>query len=429
MNEILSVGLILMAALVAGHLAQLARVPEVTGYLLIGVLIGPAALDLISHENITTLGFLSDVALGLILFNIGSIFEATNFRQVGPGVVRVTLWEATLAFALVCVVLVLSGMAWPLALLLGVVAMETAPATTVMVLNEYDAEGPMTRRLLALVALNNTYVLVMFGIVTAGLTLFTAPDQGWLFAGYRAIHGLLWTTVGSVALGALLGLLMDFWATRAKESGEAMILSIGTVLIAVGMSRWLGLSPLISTLALGATVANASLHGHRLLHVLGRADPPLYAAFFVLAGAELVPSSVLSLGLIGVGYTAARTVGKIAGARMGLRGQDVPDVVRRQIGFCLVSSSSLAVGLTIQIRSAFPAHAATVTGIVLAAVVIFEVIGPLLTRTRATGDGRSQDDSVSIERSCRRRRHGDMTDAGGLWPASACPIMGGMVLV
>lgn len=159
-----------------------------------------------------------------------------------------------------------------------------------------------------------------------------------------------------------------------------MILSIGAVLIAVGTSRWFGLSPLISTLALGATVANASPQGDRLLHALGRADPPLYAAFFVLAGAELVPSSVLGLGLIGVGYTLARTIGKIAGARIGLRGQDVPAVVRQQLGYCLVSSSSLAVGLTIQIRSAFPAYAATVTGIVLAAVVIFEIVGPLLTR-------------------------------------------------
>jgi Kef-type K+ transport system membrane component KefB len=380
MNEILSVGLILMAALLAGHLAQLARVPEVTGYLLIGVLIGPAALDLISHENIATLGFLSDVALGLILFNIGAIFEASNFRRVGPGVVRVTLWEATLAFGLVCVVLLLSGMTWPLALLLGVVAMETAPATTVMVLNEYDAQGPLTDRLLALVALNNVYVLVMFGVVTAGLTLFTSAGDGWLISGYRAVHGLLWTTIGSIALGALLGLLMDFWAARAKESGEAMILSIGAVLIAVGASRSLGLSPLISTLALGATVANASAHGDHLLRALGRMDPPLYAAFFVLAGAELVPSSVFGLGLIGVGYAVARTAGKIAGAHIGLRGQDVSPMVRRQLGFCLVSSSSLAVGLTIQIRSAFPEYAATVTGIVLAAVVIFEIAGPLLTR-------------------------------------------------
>jgi Kef-type K+ transport system membrane component KefB len=391
MNEILSVGLILMAALLAGHLAQLARVPEVTGYLLIGVIIGPSALDLISHENITTLGFLSDVALGLILFNIGSIFEASNFRQVGPGVVRVTLWEATLAFVLVCLVLGFSGMALPLVLLLGVVAMETAPATTLMVLNEYDAEGPMTNRLLALVALNNMYVLVMFGVVTAGLTLFDSSEQSWLSSGYRAVHGLLWTTVGSVALGALLGLLMDFWATRAKESGEAMILSIGAVLIGVGASRWLGLSPLISTLALGATVANASPQGDRLLRALGRADPPLYAAFFVLAGAELVPSSVLGLGLIGLGYTVARTVGKVAGARIGLRGQEVPDDVRRQLGYCLISSSSLAVGLTIQIRTAFPEYAATITGIVLAAVVIFEVIGPLLTRRAlfATGEAKT----------------------------------------
>ena len=380
MNEILSVGLILIAALMAGHAAQVARAPEVTGYLLVGVLIGPSSFDLISHDNVATLSFLSDVALGLILFNIGAIFEVSNFRRVGPGVLRVTLWEASLAFVLVCLVLVISGMTWSLALLLAVVAMETAPATTMMVLNEYDAKGPMTDRLLALVALNNMYVLLMFGVVTAGLTLAQASGEGWLTAGYRAAHGLLWSTAGSIALGALLGLLMDFWATRAKESGEAMILSIGAVLIAVGASRWLGLSPLFATLALGATVANASTHGDRLLRALGRADPPLYAAFFVLAGAELVPSSVFGLGVIGIGYTLARTIGKIGGARIGLRGQDVPPVVRQQIGYCLISSSSLAVGLTIQIRSAFPAYAATVTGIVLAAVVIFEVVGPLLTR-------------------------------------------------
>lgn len=390
MSEILSVGLILMAALVAGHLAQLARVPEVTGYLLVGIVIGPAVLDLLTHENVVTLGFLSDIALGLILFNIGAIFEASNFRRVGRGVVRVTLWEATLAFGLVCVVLLVGGMTLPLALLLGVVAMETAPATTLMVLNEYDAKGPMTDRLLALVALNNIYVLVMFGIVSAGLILFESSGQGWIFAGYRSMHGLLWTTIGSVALGAILGLLMDFWATRAKESGEAMILSIGAVLIAVGASRTLGLSPLISTLALGATVANASPQGDRLLHALGRADPPLYATFFVLAGAELVPSSVLGLGVIGIAYTLARTAGKIAGAHIGLRGEDVPRVVRQQLGYCLVSSSSLAVGLTIQIRSAFPAYAVTVTGIVLAAVVIFEIVGPLLTRRALLLTGEAQ---------------------------------------
>jgi Kef-type K+ transport system membrane component KefB len=295
-----------------------------------------------------------------------------------------------LAFVLVVGGLLAAGLAWPMALLLGVVAMETAPATTLMVLNEYDARGPMTDRLKALVALNNVYVLVVFGIVTAVLTLFEPATGGWLWSAYRASHGLVWTTAGSLALGVLLGLMMDLLATRAKESGEAMILSIGVVLIAVGASRWLGLSPLIATLALGATIANASPQGDRLLRALGRADPPLYAAFFVLAGAELQPASVLGLGIIGLVYTLARAAGKIVGARIGLRGQKVDDTVRRQLGYCLVSSSSLAVGLTIQIRTAFPDYAATVTGIVLAAVVIFEVVGPLLTRRALFLTGEAQ---------------------------------------
>lgn len=380
MNEVLSVGLILMAALTAGHLAQLIRLPEVTGYLAIGMLIGPAALDLITHDNLTALGILSEVALGLILFNIGAIFEASVFRPLGPGVMRITLWEASLAFVLVTVALILAGLEWPLALLIGVVAMETAPATTLMVLNEYDAEGPMTERLLALVALNNTYVLVVFGVITAALTFFMPSPETWWMTSYRAAHGLAWTVLGSIALGALVGVATDLWASRVKESGEAIILAAGVVLLTVGASRYFGVSPLIATLSLGAMVANGSRQGGRLLTALRRGDPPLYAAFFVLAGAELVPGSLWTLGIAGAAYTLARAAGKIVGARIGLRGQQVPDRVRQQLGFCLISSSSLAVGLTIQIRASFPQYAATVTGIVLAAVLIFEIIGPLLLR-------------------------------------------------
>jgi Kef-type K+ transport system membrane component KefB len=380
LNEILSVGLILLAALAAGHAAQLVRIPEVTGYLLVGVAIGPAALDLISHSDLRTLGFLSEVALGLILFSIGSIFELSHFRRVGRGVARITLWEATLAFLLVTTGLALLGFPLPIALLLGVIAMETAPATTLMVLQEYDAQGPMTERILALIALNNMLVLLAFGLVSAGLSLAMPSPDGLLVQGYRAGYGLVWSTVGSVALGILLGLLVDLWAERTHESGEAMILTMGVVLIAVGAARALGLSPLFATLTLGATVANTSHHGGRLLSSLGRADPPLYAAFFVLAGAELQLGTLGGLGLAGAAYVVLRVVGKLVGARAGMRGQEVSPVVRRNLGLCLISSSSLAVGLTIQVRDSFPQFAASVTGVVLAGVLIFEVAGPLLTR-------------------------------------------------
>ncbi len=390
MNEILSVGLILLAALVAGHLAQLARIPEVTGYLLVGLLIGPSGFDLIGHEDVATLGFLSEVALGLILFSIGSIFEAGHFLKVGAGVARITLFEAGSAFLLVCLGLLAVGQPPAIALLLGVIAMETAPATTLMVLHEYDAKGPMTDRLLALVALNNMLVLLAFGLATAGLRFASGSSEGLLTTGYRAAHGLVWTTVGSIALGALLGLLVDAWAARAKESGEAMILAMGVVLIGVGAARTLGLSPLFTTLAIGATVANTSHRGDQLLAALGRADPPFYAAFFVLAGAELDVKSLGALGLGGLIYVAMRATGKIAGARLGMRGQDVEPQVRRYLGLCLISSSSLAVGLTIQIRHSFPELASPVTGVVLAAVLMFEIAGPLLTRHALLRSGEAQ---------------------------------------
>lgn len=380
MNEILSVGLILLAALLAGHAAQLLKIPEVTGYLLVGVAIGPSAFDLISHQNLQTLGFLSEVALGLILFSIGSIFEASRFLHLGRGVVRITLWEAGSALALVLLTLLALGEAPGVALLLAVIAMETAPATTLMVLHEYDAEGPMTERLLAMVALNNMLVLLTFGAVTAMLSFGGGSGEGLLLLLYRAGYGLVWSSVGSLALGLLLGMLVDAWAARARESGEAMILAMGVVLVAVGASRSLGLSPLFATLALGATVANTSRHGGALLQALGRADPPLYAAFFVLAGAELQLAQLGGLGLAGAAYVVARSIGKVAGARLGLRGQAVPDAVRSNLGLCLLSSSSLAVGLTIQIRSAHPQLAPQITGVVLAAVLIFEIAGPLLTR-------------------------------------------------
>ena len=380
MNEILSVGLILMAALLAGHLAQLARIPEVTGYLLVGLLIGPATLDLISHDDLAALGFLSEVALGLILFNIGSLFEYTAIRHLAAGVARVTFWEATGAFVLVGLALLLVGLPWPVALLLAAVAMETAPATTLMVLQEYDAHGPMTDRLLPMVAMNNMYVLVSFGLVSAVLTFVLQADGGLLAGAYRAAHALAWSVAGSAALGVLLGLGMDLWAARARERGEAMILAVGVVLIAVGLARWLGLSPLICTLVVGATVSNASARSERLVRAMGNAGPPLFAAFFVLAGAELVPSRLLALGATGAVYALARTVGKVGGARIGMRGQPVQPVVREQLGFCLLSSSSLAVGLTLQVRESFPQYAAATSGIVLAAVLIFEIAGPLLTR-------------------------------------------------
>lgn len=377
MNEILSVGLILLVALVAGHAAQRLRLPEVTGYLVVGVLIGPAAADVITRDNLEALELLSEVALGLILFSIGTIFEARTFTRIGPMVLGVTCAEAFGACLLVATAMLVLGLPFPAALLLGIVAMETAPATTLMIVREYHARGPFTDTLLALLALNNALVLLTFGIAASVLTLLagTAPSL------YASAHALVWSTVASVALGVVVGLVLDAWAGRVSESGETTILAIGAVLVTVGAARALGLSPLLASLAVGAVVANTSGPTETLLTELRRADPPLYAAFFVLAGAELPIALLPQIGLAGVAYVVMRSVGKVSGAFLALRTIDPAGRVKNHLGWCLLSSSSLAIGLTIQIRDQFPAFGEQVSGVVLASVIVFEIVGPLLARS------------------------------------------------
>jgi Kef-type K+ transport system membrane component KefB len=376
MNEILSVGLILLAALAAGHLAQRVRLPEVTGYLAMGALIGPTALDVITRDNLEALQLLSEVALGLILFSIGTIFEATTFRPLGARVAVITAAEAFGAFVLVLAAMLLLGMPAAVALLLGVIAMETAPATTLMVIREYDSRGPLTDAVLALLAMNNMLVLTTFGIVAAALTFAGGPSSA-----YPSLHALGWSVFGSIALGVLAGLALDAWVRRVQSPSEIMTLAIGTVLVTVGASRALGLSPLFASLAVGATIANAAAETEALAEQLRRADPPLYAAFFVLAGAELPIGVLPQIGLTGLAYVLMRSMGKVVGAWAAVRQMHMPRLLQQQLGFCLLSSSSLAIGLTLQVRQQFPEIASQVTAVVLAGVIVFEIIGPILART------------------------------------------------
>jgi Kef-type K+ transport system membrane component KefB len=404
-NAILSVGLILLFALAAGHAAQWIRLPEVTGYLLIGMLIGPTGLNLVTVENREALQFLSEVALGLILFSIGAIFRAEMVRLVGWRVAGITAAETAGAFLLVTGGMLALHVPTPAALLLGVIAMETAPATTLMVLHEYDARGPLTDTLLALVAFNNMLVLIVYGVTAAALTFVGDSSPASLAAMPAPLLGLVWNVCGSLALGVVLGLLLDAWSAWVRESGEIMILAVGVVLVGVGGARGLGLSPLFATLAMGATTVNASPRSEELVSALGKADPPLYAAFFVLAGAELRPETLATIGLTGLLFVLLRTGGKVAGAYLAAARTALPDAVRRHIGLCLVSSSSLAIGLTIQVREQFPAYGEEITGIVLAAVLVFEIVGPLLTRLALlrTGEATTKPRSVRL-RAGRRAR-------------------------
>jgi Kef-type K+ transport system membrane component KefB len=352
------------------------------------VALGPSVLGWLSQDNLIALGVLSEVALGLILFSVGAVFEFSLFRRIGRRVLLLTLIESTAAAVLVTGGALWIGQPWPIALLLGTIATATAPASTLMVVRECDSAGPLTDHLLGIIAVNNLLCISLFGLVAAGIDLTTG------LAGvtasemvYRSMFWFLWELIGSAALGYLVGLLLAGWSSHVTESGETLILLAGSILFCVGAARALNLSPLVTSLAVGATMVNLSDRSRHVFSTLSNTDPPFYAMFFVIAGAELDVSKVPAMGLLGLVYIAGRAGGKFAGARLAAWRLGLDPAVRNYLGFALQAQAGLAVGLTLAVNSRYSQFAPVVTTVVLASVAVFEMIGPASTRFALTRSG------------------------------------------
>lgn len=392
MSNILIVGLILVLALAGGHLVKFIRIPEVVGYFVIGLLLGPSFSQILSSETVTTLEFFSEIALGLILFSIGAIFEFENLRMVGKRTLLLIFYVmAGTVLAVSLTLFVLNG-SWQVALLLGVIAVEVSPIATVLVMREANSEGRLTDAIINVLALNNVGCLILFGLATSVVKLFDSTESTPSLASVLGREFLLlgWNITGSIALGVVLGYLLALWGKHVKEHGEILILVMGMILIAVGASRWLGLSSLIATMTLGAVLINLEKKSSQLFEVLGKTDPPLYAIFFVLAGAHLQLSSLLLIGASGVGYTLSRIAGKMAGAWYGAKKLGYPQVISNYLGLTLIAHAGVAIGLALQVRSIFPRYADVIATVILGSVLLNEILGPLLTRLALSKAGETR---------------------------------------
>jgi Kef-type K+ transport system membrane component KefB len=223
--------------------------------------------------------------------------------------------------------------------------------------------------------------LAAFSIVATVLDVSTglgATEAAVLI--FNSVFTFIWQMLGGVALGFLVGLMLASWATRITEHGELLILLIGAILLCVGAARILDISPLIASLAVGATMVNFSQRSRRLFSVISRTDPPLYAIFFVIAGADLDLNLLGKLGALGVVYIAARSLGKLGGGWLGARWLGMESGIQRNLGSALLSQAGLAIGLTLGIGSRYPEYGPTVAAVVLGAVIVFELVGPISTR-------------------------------------------------
>jgi Kef-type K+ transport system membrane component KefB len=374
-SDLILIGTTLLLALAAHAVGQKVHVPRVTLLLLLGALAGPDLLDLLPDNADQSFSLITQLTLAMVGFLLGERMSARDLKQSKEAL---AVWAVTGNL--------------PAALLLGGIATATAPAATLDVLREAGANGPLTRLVFQVVAIDDAWGAILFSLllVAAGLLLGNSDLSG----ATAMLHGL-WEVAGSVLLGLALGFPMA-WLTGRLRPGEPMLLeSAGFVFVAAGLASWLGLSYLLTCMALGIVVANRARHHVRPFRSIEGISEPFLALFFFMAGYQLDWLALPTLGALGLAYVLARIGGRLAGGYLGgLLAGSAPET-RHRIGACLMPQAGVALGLALVATERLP-ELGYILPLVIGATVVFELIGPPLTllqlrKAGETGQGYQED--------------------------------------
>ncbi len=373
---LLSLGVLYFLALGAGRFAARFQIPRVTGYLFVGLAAGPSVAHytglpaVLSHEGLNTLSSLQDFIIGLIVLTIGGSFSLQSFRKLGTKLLAVSAFEIGSTALLVWTGAVLLRMSPVAAGFLALMAAATAPAVTQMVIREVESEGLVTETILPLIGLNNLFAIIVFILLKNFAVL---PDV--------SITTTAAQILAPIGMGVLGGSIMALMDQRLTRQIERQILVLAGVALLVGLSQYYSVSSMLTVFSAGTALVNASPHEKRIMRDLAVVDYPLYVLFFVMAGAGLHLDYLPSLGLVGVVYIIGRMTGKYVGCTLGTKLTKAGPTVRRWLGLAMLSQGGLAIGLSGLIAREWPGPGKEIQTVILSAVVVFEVIGPLLTRT------------------------------------------------
>ena len=368
LNVILVLGIAVFGGTVGAKLFQRLRIPQVVGYIVIGVILGGSALNIIGPQVAESLSPFNIFALGIIGFMIGGELQYDIFKRYGKQFVIILLSEGLAAFLLVGAATALVSYLFTgnissslaLGLLLGAISSATAPAATVDVLWEYKTRGILTRTILAIVALDD------------GLAL------------------LLWEIFGAVALGAATGFVLVLIFRYVEEADKLLTFTIASVTLTIGLSIILRVESILAAMVLGATLVNFRPRRSRdAFELVETFSPPIYVLFFVLVGARLkltgVPFWIIVLAVV---YVVGRSAGKIAGSWLGAVVARAPASVRRYLGICLFSQAGVAVGLSLLASQRFSnGMGEAIVLIVTVTTFLVQIIGPVLVKTGVTRAG------------------------------------------
>lgn len=417
MEYLLAIGIAMLAGLMLTRLTKCFNLPDVTSYLIAGLLVGPLVLGRLgipglgfpSFDFVGEMSLISDVALGFIAFSIGNEFRLEDLKQIGRQATIVGIVQALTATlfvdaALFVLHLILGNEVLPLStcLILGAIATATAPAATIMVINQYKAKGPLTSILLPIVALDDAVGLMVFAVSNG---IAKAIISGSVSLVSVLVNPLL-EIVLSLALGAGMGWLFShlerFFHSRSKRLSLTvcfvfMCVALSKLEIPLGGGVELGFSSLLVCMMCGTFFCNLCDFSDEIMYRTDRWTAPVFVLFFVLSGAELDLRVFQSAAVIGIGVVniLARSAGKIIGAHFSAKATHCQDTICKYLGITLLPQAGVALGMSVTVAAEFGAEGALIRNITLFCVLIYELVGPVFTKMALTAAGEIEPNAVS----------------------------------
>ena len=403
MQILLSLSIALLAGLLLSRLAKVMKLPAVTAYLVAGILVGPFLLGNVfifdTHlgfvkEDLEAFKIISEVALGFIAFSIGNEFRLSDLKKNGKAATIIGIFQAVVATVLVDAVLIVIALTTKIisieaAIVLGAIASATAPAATLMVVKQYKAKGPLTDILLPIVAIDDAVGLVLFAI---SFGVAKAIGSGTISLVSILLEPIL-EVVCSLLLGAIMGFLFHLCERFFHSRSKRLAVSVTFVLLTVALSMikfsvfgvHVGFSSLLVCMMLGTVFCNICDFSVELMDRVDRWTAPLFVLFFVISGAELdlMVFTQISIVLIGVAYILARSCGKYLGAFSSSKAMKCDKQIVKYLGITLLPQAGVALGMAYKasdVTEGLGADGAIVLQITLFAVLVYELIGPLLTK-------------------------------------------------
>ncbi len=385
MNIFIKIGLVVSFGLLGGRVARKFNLPDVTGFLIGGLFLGPSFLNIITDSDTGMINFINELALSAIAFNIGGEFIMKQIKKLGKEIFIIAVFEVLVVVFLVFgVMFYLLNQPFVFSVMVASMSAATAPAGTMMVIRQYRAKGPLTNTILPVAALDDALGIMVFGLAMslAKISLGEVTGSGLTLAAAPFIEIAL-----SLVLGSVLGVILSYLSKFVKSSEEMTSFILVFILASSGLAQVFELSSLLSSMMMGAVFVNLSKKPLKIFSNINQFMPPFNLLFFALAGSSLDLSVLSSIGLLGLAFVLSRMFGKVIGSTMGAYVAKSEPVVKKYLGWALLPQGGISIGLSMVVKDQLPALSDGIVTLILFSVLVFEIAGPILAKVAITKAG------------------------------------------